>query len=178
MKRTIVLGVIAVFVSIAAGVAQSQMEMPKPAPELKKLDYFVGAWSIDGNMKPGPMGPGGKMTGTETNEWMDGGFFVVGHSTYSGAMGNGKGISVLGYDTDNKLYTYHEFDSHGQAELATGTFDGETWSWTSDEKMGGMTMKGRYSAKVLSPTSYAFKFEVSQDGTNWNLVMDGKATKK
>jgi hypothetical protein len=30
--------------------------------------------------------------------------------------------------------------------------------------------------KILSPTSYTFKYEVSQDG-NWITVMDGKTTK-
>jgi len=32
--------------------------------------------------------------------------------------------------------------------------------------------------KVLSPTAYSFKYEVSQDGANWTTVMDGKSTKK
>lgn len=45
-------------------------------------------------------------------------------------------------------------------------------------KMGPQTMKGRFSEKILSPTSYNFKFEMSTDGTTWNTVMDGKATKK
>lgn len=38
-------------------------------------------------------------------------------------------------------------------------------------------MKGRFTMKVLSPTSYSFKYEMSQDGTTWNTVMDGKSTK-
>lgn len=38
--------------------AMAQTEAPKPAPELKKLDMFAGSWTLDGNMKSGPMGPG------------------------------------------------------------------------------------------------------------------------
>jgi len=45
---------------------------PKPAPELKQVEYFVGTWFSEGDMKPSPMGPGGKMTMTEQNH-MDGG---------------------------------------------------------------------------------------------------------
>jgi hypothetical protein len=26
-------------------VARAQMEIPKPAPELKRLDYFAGTWA-------------------------------------------------------------------------------------------------------------------------------------
>jgi hypothetical protein len=45
-------------------------------------------------------------------------------------------------------------------------------------KMGGTTMKARYSMKILSPSSYTMAYEVSQDGAKWNMVMDGKAIKK
>ncbi len=31
-----------------------------PGPELKKLDYFVGNWTSEGDAKPGPMGPAAK----------------------------------------------------------------------------------------------------------------------
>jgi hypothetical protein len=31
--------------------------------------------------------------------------------------------------------------------------------------------------KIISPTAYNFSYEMSQDGTKWTLVMDGKATK-
>jgi len=60
---------------LAAVLAQAQMPRPTPAPELKKLGYLVGTWSLEGDLKPGPMGPGGKMTGTAHEEWMDGSFF-------------------------------------------------------------------------------------------------------
>jgi hypothetical protein len=56
--------------------------------------------------------------------------------------------------------------------------DGDTWTWNSTEHMNGMAMKGRFTMKVLSPTSYSMKFELSQDGTNWMTGMEGKATKK
>lgn len=44
--------------------------------------------------------------------------------------------------------------------------------------MNGVTLKGKYTMKILSPTSYNFAYEISQDGTKWTPVMDGKATKK
>src|SRR5271156_5711813 len=46
----------------AAAVAQ---EMPKPGPEHKKLDMFAGSWTLAGNMKSSPMGPGGDMSENE-----------------------------------------------------------------------------------------------------------------
>jgi hypothetical protein len=48
----------------------------------------------------------------------------------------------------------------------------------SDEKMGGMTMKGRFTMKITSATSYNFAYDTSPDGTKWTNAMDGKASKK
>jgi hypothetical protein len=166
---------------VLAGVtasAQAQMDMPKPAPELKKLDYFVGNWKMEGEMKPGPMGPGGKMAMTETLGWMEGSFFLVSHSKFESAgMGGGSAAAYMGYDTDKKVYTYDEFTSMGEAVHSAGTVEGDTWTWLGDSKMGTQMMKGRFTVVILSPASYTFKFDVSQDGTTWSAVMDGKATK-
>jgi len=163
---------------LLAAAALAQMEMPKPGPEHKKLDIFAGSWTLDADLKPGPMGPGGKVNETEKCDWMEGNFFLACQIDYkSAAMGNGSGASYMGYSNDDKAYTYREFNSWGESTDARGTVDGDTWTWTSEEKMGGMTTKGRFTVKILSPTSYSFSYEMSQDGTKWTLIMDGKATK-
>ena len=149
----------------------------KPGPEQKNLDYFNGNWTLDGDLKSGPMGPGGKMTETEQNKWMDGGFFLLSHVDFKSSMGDGTGISVMGYDPNTKMYTYDEYNSAGEAEHAAGTFDGTTWTWLSDENMGGQKMKGRFTIKEISPTSYTFKFEIAPAGGDFATIMDGKATK-
>jgi hypothetical protein len=157
--------------------AMAQMGAPKPGPEVKKLETFVGTWTLDGTMKPGAMGPGGSMTENEKCEWMEGGFYVVCHANYKSSMGNGSGLSVMGYSTDDKAYTYREFNSFGEFEDSKGSVDGDTWTWNSDEKMDGKTMKSRFTMKMTSATSYNFVFEMSDDGTKWATVMDGKGVK-
>ena len=157
--------------------ALAQMEAPKPGPELRKLDVFAGSWALDGDLKPGPMGPGGKITETEKCDWMEGGFFLVCHTDFKSSMGNGTGISIMGYSVDDKAYTYREFNSWGEFNDSKGSVDGDTWTWTSDEKMGEMTMKDRFTMKITSSSSYSFTFEMSQDSTKWNTIMDGKASK-
>lgn len=175
MKRSLL---IVTAIALLAAAALAQGPMPPPGPEVKKLDYFVGNWTSEADMKPGPMGPGGKITIAEKTEWLEGGYFIVIHSTFkSAAMGNGSGIAFMGYDVQEKTYTYDEFNSFGEATHSKGVLDGESWTWTNDIKMGPQTLKGRYSMKILTPTSYSYKFEVSPDGTTWNLVMDGTATK-
>jgi hypothetical protein len=178
MRRTIVsLACLFVIMFLVAS-ATAQMPMPKPAPELGKLDYLAGNWTSDGEMKPSPMGPGGKISTTDEAHWMDGKFFLVMHSKFTGAMGDGMALAVFGYDPEKKVYTYNEYNSMGQVNHSEGTITGDTWNWTSDENMGGQILKGRYTMKELSPTSYTFKYEISKDGTEWTTVMDGKSTRK
>ena len=154
-----------------------QMPVSKPAPELAKLDFLAGTWNSEVDMKPGPMGPGGKMTSVDDTHWMEGKFFLIMNSTYKGVM-SGVSMSVFGYDSANKVYTYNAFDSTGEAGRSTGTVNADTWTWNSDLDFGGQSMKGRFTMKVLSATSYTFKYEVSKDGAQWTDVMDGKAVKK
>lgn len=159
--------------------ALAQESAPKPAPELKKLDMLDGSWAVEGDVKPNPMGPGGKMSENEKCEWMEGGFFLVCHVDFkSASSGTGSGLSVIGYSTGDKAYTYREFNSWGEFEDSRGTVDGDTWTWTSDEKMGNTTMKGRFTMKFASPASYSFTYEMSPDGAKWTAVVEGKATKK
>ena len=159
--------------------ASAQMDAPKPAPELKKLDVFAGSWTLDGTMKATSMGPGGAtMTENEKCEWMEGGFYLICHSDYKGTMGSGIGLSIMGYSTDDKAYTYREFNSYGEFEDSRGTLEGDTWTWIGDEKMGGTVMKGRFTMKMTSPSAYTFMFEMSQDDAKWSSMMEGKATKK
>ena len=167
--------------ALLLGVALSdpvQMEIPKPTPELKKLDYFAGTWTTEGEIKPGPMGSGGKFTGTNHVQWMDGAFFLVTRSEFNGAMGKGAETSYMGYDSNDKMYTYDSFNTLGEADHAKGNVDGDTWTWQSETRMGSQTIKGRLTIKVLSATAYNFKFEMSSDGTTWNAVLEGKDTKK
>jgi hypothetical protein len=175
MKTTALISAVWLFLALTA---VAQMEMPKPGPEHKKLDVLAGSWTLDGDMKPSPMGPGGKMTEIEKCDWMDGGFFLVCHTDFKSSMGDGAGLSILGYSADDKAYTYREYNSWGESMESKGSVDNDTWTWTNDEKMGGTVMKGRFTMKLLSTTSYTFTYEMSQDGTKWNTVMDGKAIKK
>ena len=178
MRRMILSAACVSLMMFIAASTVAQMPMPKPAPELSKLDYLAGNWITDGDMKPSPMGPGGKFTSTDQAHWMEGKFFLVMNSKFKGAMGDGAAVAIMGYDPEQRVYTYNEYNSMGQVEHSTGTVDGDDWTWTSDEKMGDQTFKGRYTMKVVSPTSYTFKYEMSPDGTKWTTVMEGKSAKK
>lgn len=180
MRRTrLTLGLMIVLTS---AVAVAQMAPPTPAPELKKLDYLIGNWTIDATIGSGPWGAGGKFSATSSAEWLKGGFFLVSHSEFSlppELGGSGTGLSVMSYDPDKKLYTIEDFSSDGRHELISGTVNGDTWTWTGEANYGGMTIERRLTEKVISPTSYTTKYEVSADGgATWMPFWEGKASKK
>jgi len=170
-----VLGLMAVMVTNAA-LAQGPPPPPQAGPEHQRLHYFVGKWQHEGEMKPGPFGPGGKFTTTE-DVHMLGDFFAIFHSTSTGAMGGMEELYALGYDPKLKAYTYDSFNNMGQREKSTGHVAGKIWTWTSDEEMGGKVMKGRFVLTEVSPTSYTYKFDMSSDGKTWEKGFEGKATK-
>ena len=177
MKRALAVAFVGVFILVQVAVAQAPPPMPKPGPEHKRLGYFLGRWNGEGDAKPSPFGPGGKVSFSEHNEWLPGGFFLVTHSEETGPMGTGKGLAVMGYNAEEKVYTYNAFNSMGMAVAAKGTVQGDSWTWTSESKMGGKVMKTRFLIKELALTSYSFKFETSADGRTWSTVVEGKSTK-
>jgi uncharacterized protein DUF1579 len=178
MKRTSLISFAALMLAAAIAAAQNPPAAPKPAPEMEKLKYFVGAWKQEGSVAASHMPGAGKYTGTYHNAVALGGFFVELHSTGNTGTEKWTGTSFLGYNAAEKVYTYDEFNSTGEHILAKGTLEGDTWTWTSETKMGGQTMNGRYTEKINSPTSYDFKFEASTDGgKTWATFLEGKSTK-
>ena len=164
----------------STALALAQGGPPAPGPEVKKLGYFAGTWKSDGELKPGPMGPGGKFTEVIHSEWMSGGFFLVEHTdaTFAG-MGKIVEVAYLGYDPRDKSYSYDAFNSVGEAEHAKGSVEGDTWTWSSTlAGPDGKPMKGRFTITIASPTSYTYKFEVApESGGNYTSILEGKATK-
>jgi hypothetical protein len=153
----------------------------KPGAEVKKLDYFVGTWNLDATIGQGPWGAGGKFTSTDTLEWMPGNFFVQGHANFKmppEVGGDGQVVVFIGYDTDENVYTHDSFNSQGRREVSKGRVSGDTWTWTSTQTYSGQEVQKKMTMKVLSPTSYTVKLEISIDGTSWSTFMEGKATKK
>src|SRR2546426_10561000 len=82
--------------------AQTPAAAPGPGPEHQKLAYFLGRWRETVDMKPGPMGPGGKMTATSTCEWFSGGFYLVCRPQGRGPTGPQQGGGIPGDSTERK----------------------------------------------------------------------------
>ncbi len=178
--RKFAIGALSVAVIVSAGIASAQQPTgpPKPGPETKKLEPFAGKWKGEADMKPGPWGPGGKMTSESECSWFDGGFQLVCRESGAGAMGKMKSEAVLGWSAEDNVYKYMGFDSMGMMGSATGTNSGNTWNWSGEDRMGGKLIKSKYTVVLTSPTTQTFKWETSEDGKTWSTMAEGKSTKK
>jgi hypothetical protein len=174
-KRTVAVCFLTLMFAVVVS-AQNPSQMPTPGPEQKRLNYFAGTWNSEYEVKPGPMGPGGKMTETDRSQMLPGGFFLVTHTDGKTFMGDIHEVAVMGYDREGEVYTYDAYNSFGEAEHFKGTVQGDTWTWTSESRMGGQPVKMRFIAKEVSPTMYTMKLEMA-GASGWTTVMEGKATK-
>jgi uncharacterized protein DUF1579 len=154
-------------------------QAPKPGPAHQRLSYFVGKWNNEGEMKPGPMGPGGKISSTDTCEWFEGRFAVVCHSDGKTTMGPMKSIGFISYSPEEKVYTYYAIDNTGMTmtSVPRGTVQGDTWTFTDEGMMGGQKIKSRVTLKEVSPTSYTFKMELQGADGKWMPAMESTLTK-
>lgn len=175
-NQTLALG-LGVLATVSTALAQTPPAAPKPGPEQKTLAYFAGKWTTEAEMKPGPFGPGGKMTSQDNCEWFTGGFQLVCRGQGKGPMGPLSSLGIITYSQPDKMYTYYGIDNNGMGELSKGTKSGNTWTFTSKSQMDGQAFHSRYTMVESSPTSYTFKWDTSPDGTKWSTMMEGKATK-
>jgi hypothetical protein len=154
-------------------------QAPKPGPEQARLGYFVGKWTAEGEMKPGPMGAGGKIKSTDTCEWFEGRFSVICRSEGTTPMGASKSIGILGYSPEEKVYTYYGVDNTNMtmASVPKGTIQGDTWTYTDEGTMGGQKFKTRVTIKELSPTAYTFRMEMQGPDGKWMPMMESKNSK-
>lgn len=177
MTRYALTGVLCAALSVAAG-AQAPPQPPKPGPEHQRLAAFVGTWTFEGEMKPGPMGPGGKMTGNDRIQWLPGNFFIERRYDGKSPMGEMKGLEILGYDAAKKTYTFNGFDNMGMSGSGTLTVSGNTWTTQGTGNMAGMVFHDRCTlAFAEGLKTLNIKCEMSQDGKKWAPSFEGKATK-
>jgi hypothetical protein len=177
IAKACAVGVAVLGLQIATTAQPSQA--PQPGPEHQRLGYFVGKWTGEGEIKPGPMGPGGKITSSDSCEWFEGRFAVVCHAEGNSPMGRSKSLGILGYSPQEKVYTYYGVESANMimTTVPRGTVQGNTWTYTDESMMGDKKVKSRVTIKELSPTAYTFTMDMQGPDGKWATVMETKNTK-
>ena len=162
---------------VPAVLAQSPAPAPKPSAETRRLEMLVGKWTIDGQAQTSPYGPAGKLSSTDTYEWMPGGFFMA--HRWDAVQGGAPiiGMEVMAYDGHAREYTTHFFDNLGNSGVYRGMVQGNTWTWRGDTEVGGKPLKERCTTTVTPPNALTSKCDYSTDGIKWLPNFELKGTR-
>ena len=154
--------------------AQAPPAPPKPGPEHKKLEYFLGKWTAESEFKANEYVPAGKTVSTETCTLGPGGFYV--ECRNEGQLPTR--LAIIAYDSHAKVYTSYYASSIGLVGVGTGTVNGNTWTWMVEDKYAGKAGKGRTTITMLSPTEQTSKYEMADGKGGYTTLVEGKATKE
>ena len=139
---------------------------PMPPPD---MDYFIGAWSFDWNVPESPLGPAGKIKGTETYRKNAEGSYES-EIEGEGPEGAFKGRATTVYDEKKRLVTRSETGLFGVEMTRSGPIGGDlggyyTIFWeTTPIKKDGKTIKLKGKTLMLSPAHYRLQVQISVDG--------------
>jgi hypothetical protein len=158
----------------ALSLAQAPPERPKPGPEHKKLEYFLGTWRTEGEIKANKYLPAGKSVTTETYTLGAGGFYVE-FDRPEGQIPRTQGI--MAYDSHAKVYTSFYANSAGLVGTGTGTVDGNAWTFMIEDKVFGRDVKGRTTITVKSASQFTIKYEMLDPNGRYVTITEGTATK-
>jgi len=178
MRRFVVLFLLLMVGLVSVAQAQAPATAPKPDPELKKLQALVGHWTYEGEYKPGPLGPGGKITAEYTAQWKLDGFVLQASAIEKGATVTTHFLEVDEYNPKDKAINWTAWVSDGTRMSGTITVGGDTITWEGKFTMGGKEYQLKepfvLSADRMSGTA---KADISTDGKTWTPWFEGKYTK-
>jgi len=179
MRRFAVLFLALVAGLISAAQAQTPAATPKPDPELRKLQVLAGHWTYEGEYKPGPLGPGGKITAEYTAAWKLDGFVLEASSTEKGATATNRFLEIDEYNPVDKAINWTMWASDGTRMAGTITVSGNTITWEGKFASAGKNYQLKFPFIVSADKMNAtVKAEISGDsGKTWAPWFEGSYTK-
>lgn len=157
----------------------AEFQAPKPGPEMAKLNYLIGNWTMNAEYEKSPMMPdGGKETGTYRGVAGPGGFSVIADFDLDGPMGKEIGHEVLTWSPKKNAYTVMTVgNSFPDAVMGTGHWEGANLVVETSFDMG--TKVAHLKAVYVNPTDtkvHIDEYTQAEDGS-WQLIWKGDATK-
>jgi hypothetical protein len=93
---------------------ETQAQLPAPDPALRRLDRFVGTWTMEGHLVGSD-----EITvrGETTFRWLPGGFFLEQHNTLSFMGLEIDSLELIGYDPETGTFPSTVFSNLAPAPL-------------------------------------------------------------
>lgn len=141
-------------------------QAPTPHPDLQRLSALVGKWDWQGRSKSGDF----TVTGWDTFEWLEGGFFLVERWEFDTAGEPSSGIAITGYDDPSQTCRTSYFDSGGTFDTYELEVRDDVLRITWDK----YRFKGSFNkaGDTVNGT-----WEQSSDGSKWEYWYDLQMSK-
>ena len=121
------------------------MQAPQPGPEMQRLNFLVGDWTMDGEYLKSPMtGNGAKQTGWYKAHLGPGGFSIIADFEADSSLDNEIGHEVLTWDPKKDAYTTVTV-GNGFPGAVIGTAKWEGDNLVIQTEFGKMHMRAVYS---------------------------------
>ena len=147
---------------------QAQTAAPRPDPEIEKLHVLVGHWTYEGVYKPGPLGPGGKITATYDAHMILGGFFLQEEEVEKSDAGELRNLGIESYNSANKNFDSRWYQSDETAVNGTLTISGNTIPYAGTFYGDGKSYQFREPMVCSADfTNCLAKADISTDGRTW-----------
>jgi hypothetical protein len=144
-----------------------------PGPEIKRLDVLVGTWRTQGQTVASPTDPSIEIDGTDSYEWLGGGFFLVHRVDVRMGKEKVEAIEIIGsYDASTQTYPMRSFDNQGNfVTMRASVSEDGIWTFAGESERATLTIGDDGDTMTA-------KWERSEDdGSNWWPWMDMKFTK-
>jgi hypothetical protein len=153
---------------------------PASSPEIQRLGALVGRWRSQGHIVGDPAVP---ITGTDSYQWLPGGFFLVHHVDVVIGDQQVQALELLGeYDPATDAFTARAYDNLGNITLMRARVDEQgVWRFAGGGDVAPVaqpsdadTGDAVRSTLTISPdrSGMTAKWERSDDGASWQPWMD------
>lgn len=152
------------------------MEMPQVTDAHRQLHRLNGNWEGSETISPSPWDPaGGTALGKSSNRIILDGFAVAhDYEQHRHGQCSFRGHGVFTWDARDAMYYLHWFDTMC---TTVNTYSGRMEGDVLHLENVNPEVKSRAVFDLSRPDGYAFRMDVSQDGTQWMTFMDGRYTR-
>jgi uncharacterized protein DUF1579 len=160
-----------------AAVNAAQERKPKPAPEMEKLNFYLGEWDYTETYGKSANSP--KNTGVYTSKLGPGGNSLINTFHSQGPVGDFEGLLVFTWDPNEKAYKLYVFgNALPGAIVETGTFEGDTLVFRAELGAPGATVKLRNTTRVTEPGKMVSEQFMTRKDAPESLLVHVEARKR
>ena len=179
MGKTFLRGLyFAVVAASTLALASDNLQAPKVAPELSKMNVWVGTWESQTQVMTTPYSEAASVTSEMTCTWSPHHGFILCDHLMHGVNGLSNSLSVYTYDEAAKTYKFFGVEKDESPREVPMQVRGNVWTFGTEVQSQDKTIMFLTNDEFLSDKVMHFQTEFSEDnGRNWKELNKGELTK-